>query len=226
MEFVEAIKSVCLKYATFSGRARRREYWFFFLFNILVSCALLLISPVLYKLWVLVAIIPSFAVCVRRLHDVGKPGWLLLVYFAILGILFVMSVVVIGKEYSNLWKMISEGYNVATKYLVWLYLPYIASAPLGIYLIVLFCKGSQPGANQYGPNPKGVSAAAFCRKCGARIKTDAVFCVKCGEKFDRAAGENSAIETVTYCKKCGEQKPDGAKFCIKCGESFDETSEN
>ncbi|MCH1437563.1 MAG: DUF805 domain-containing protein [Flavobacteriales bacterium] len=71
-------------YATFSGRARRSEYWYFFLFNIIVSFLVgiiavmtgLMILPNLYSLAVL---IPGIAVAVRRMHDVGKSGWFVLV---------------------------------------------------------------------------------------------------------------------------------------------------
>jgi len=112
------------KYACFSGRARRQEYWMFVLFNIIASTilkfiagalismtglAVLAIIPLLYSLAVL---IPGFAVLIRRLHDIGKSGW---------------------------W---------------WL----IAFIPLfgWIVLLVFLCLDSQPGDNQYGPNPKGL----------------------------------------------------------------------
>jgi len=71
-------------YATFSGRARRSEYWYFFLFNV---SALILLSfigaamgnMIFYALYALAALIPGIAVAVRRMHDVGKSGWFAIV---------------------------------------------------------------------------------------------------------------------------------------------------
>ncbi|HAL57302.1 MAG TPA: DUF805 domain-containing protein [Bacteroidetes bacterium] len=68
-------------YANFKGRARRKEYWMFVLFNILFATVALIIDFVLgtyllvYGLYLLAVIIPGIAVTVRRLHDVGKSGW-------------------------------------------------------------------------------------------------------------------------------------------------------
>lgn len=80
---------VLQNYAGFEGRSRRKEYWMFFLFNTLISYGLLVIAlitdtPVLFFVYVLyafAAIIPSLAVGVRRMHDVGKSGWYLLIPF-------------------------------------------------------------------------------------------------------------------------------------------------
>lgn len=78
------------KYATFAGRARRKEYWMFVLFNVIASIVLSIISnlcripfvlPALYSLAVL---IPGISVAVRRLHDTGRSGawwWIVLVPF-------------------------------------------------------------------------------------------------------------------------------------------------
>lgn len=75
------------KYADFKGRATRPEYWYFVLFNILIGYGLLGLGYALsgemggifYLLYMLASIIPSIAVGVRRMHDVGKSGWFLLV---------------------------------------------------------------------------------------------------------------------------------------------------
>jgi len=76
---------VLKQYADFNGRARRKEYWMFFLFNIIVSFGLGLIDGVLFQrqaisaLYSLVVLVPSIAVAVRRVHDVGKSGWFILI---------------------------------------------------------------------------------------------------------------------------------------------------
>ena len=72
------------KYAVFSGRAGRAEYWWFFLVNLIVSVALSVFDSVigvglLNGLYSVAVFVPSLAVGVRRLHDVGKSGWFLLI---------------------------------------------------------------------------------------------------------------------------------------------------
>ncbi len=81
---------VLKKYAVFSGRARRKEYWFFVLFNGIIAFLLALIDAVaglagesgfgpLGGLYTLAVLIPFIAVSVRRLHDTGCTGWWLLI---------------------------------------------------------------------------------------------------------------------------------------------------
>ncbi len=119
--YVEALR----KYADFSGRACRREYWFFLLFNVLIAAGLSLVDSVLGMadplrgvgllsgLYSLGVLLPSLAVGVRRLHDIGRTGWWLLIGLV----------------------------------------PLIGSVVLLIFAVL----DSQVGANEYGPNPKGVS---------------------------------------------------------------------
>lgn len=80
MTFTESIKTCFSNYATFKGRATRSEYWWFVLFNALVSIALNIVdhSGVLAGLWGLALLLPSLAVGVRRLHDTNRSGWFLL----------------------------------------------------------------------------------------------------------------------------------------------------
>ena len=76
---------VLKKYATFSGRARRKEYWMFVLFNAIAYILLMVIdlatigSGVLPLVYELAVLIPSLAVGVRRLHDTDRSGWWLLI---------------------------------------------------------------------------------------------------------------------------------------------------
>ncbi len=108
---------VLKKYAEFSGRARRTEYWMFVLFNLIISAVIGVIdrsvlgSNALGIIYSLAVLIPSLAVSVRRLHDTGRSGWWLLI-----GLVPILG-----------W----------------------------IVLLVFAVQDSQPGANQYGPNPKG-----------------------------------------------------------------------
>ena len=116
----EAVQSVFSKYATFSGRARRSEYWYFVLLQVIVTAVLnglysatesVAFSAILV-LFDLALLVPSLAVCWRRLHDIGRSG----AYY------FFVLIPLVG------W----------------------------ILLLVWMCQDSQPGANQYGPNPKGM----------------------------------------------------------------------
>ncbi|MCC6369844.1 MAG: DUF805 domain-containing protein [Bacteroidia bacterium] len=75
---------VLQNYATFSGRARRSEYWYFALFNVLISVVLSLVgaqmgTTMISNIYSLAVLIPGIAVAVRRMHDVGKSGWYLLI---------------------------------------------------------------------------------------------------------------------------------------------------
>ncbi len=183
------------KFAQFDGRSRRKEYWMFTLFNILVIFALgalamaaaailatrgadvsensfiLLFIPI--GIYGLVITIPSLAAATRRFHDIGKSGWMLFLLIA-LGVI-----------------------------------PFVGFVTAIIQLVFL-CQDSQPGANQYGPNPKfpeqgammyaGIPPGAipagfvmpqqpppfagpglhYCGKCGATLKDAAAFCTGCG----------------------------------------------
>ena len=80
MNFTQAVSSAFSKYAVFSGRARRSEYWYFFLFNLLVSIVMAIIdraigSSVPGLLVSLALLLPGLAVLVRRLHDTSRTGW-------------------------------------------------------------------------------------------------------------------------------------------------------
>ena len=83
--YIEVLK----KYAVFTGRARRAEYWYFVLFNLIISLILAIIDNIIWGsqngmmvlsgLYGLAVLIPSLAVAVRRLHDTGKSGWWILI---------------------------------------------------------------------------------------------------------------------------------------------------
>lgn len=87
--FLQALK----KYAVFSGRARRKEYWYFILFSLLINIALMVIDyatgiynselgvGLLSGLFTLALVIPTIAVTVRMLHDTGRSGWWFLIGF-------------------------------------------------------------------------------------------------------------------------------------------------
>jgi uncharacterized membrane protein YhaH (DUF805 family) len=82
---------VLKQYADFNGRARRKEYWMFALFNFIFLIVAIILDNVLgltagklpygvfYFLYAFAVLIPGIAVSVRRLHDIGKSGWMILI---------------------------------------------------------------------------------------------------------------------------------------------------
>lgn len=119
-------------YAIFSGRARRSEYWYFALFNVIFSLAAILLDHALgttfkfdtfngtinspygycYLIYILAVFLPGLSVLVRRLHDVGKSG----------AFVFISFIPIAG----------------------------------AIWLLVLLFTDSVSGSNEYGLNPKGI----------------------------------------------------------------------
>lgn len=121
--------AVLKKYAVFDGRARRKEFWYFALFNVLIVIGLLIIGLLIgvavagsgsNALWIigfipvglygLAMIVPSIAVTIRRLHDTNRSGW---------------------------WYLIN-------------FVPWVGS----IILFVFEVLDGTPGPNKYGPDPK------------------------------------------------------------------------
>lgn len=122
MNMQEAVRSVLSQYATFSGRARRSEYWFFYLAIVIVSVVASILDLIIGMQilgWIVAAatIVPSISASARRLHDTGRSGW-----WQLIGIIPVIG-----------W----------------------------ILLIVWLATDSNPGDNQYGPNPKGAGLDAY-----------------------------------------------------------------
>ena len=141
MRFREAISSVFRQYATFDGRARRSEYWYFVLFNILIYALMLIVSTlilstgvagrssgmnaamgrmsllyILYGIYSLAIIIPGLALLCRRLHDIGRAG----------------------------------------TYMLFAFIPFVGL----IFLLIWVLQEGEPGPNRYGPDPKSSAAAA------------------------------------------------------------------
>jgi len=100
MNFVQAVKSYFIRWNDFKGRSSRSEYWWATLFTYLViillqvvqvmlvqaESVLALVAMITILVFLLFLTIASFAVMVRRLHDVNRSGWWFLIYFTIIGI--------------------------------------------------------------------------------------------------------------------------------------------
>jgi len=102
------------RYAQFSGRARRKEYWYFFLFNILIAMVLAFVDALtgtfsaeasigaLSGLYMLAVLVPGVAVTVRRLHDTNRSGWWVLIGLVpLLGLLLLVFTVAAGQSGEN-----------------------------------------------------------------------------------------------------------------------------
>ncbi|HEY4084017.1 MAG TPA: DUF805 domain-containing protein [Burkholderiaceae bacterium] len=86
MTFEQSIRTCFTKYAEFTGRATRSEFWWFFLFTCLVSAGCDMLSHTLSALFSLATLLPSLAVAARRLHDTNRSAWwLLLLLVPIIG---------------------------------------------------------------------------------------------------------------------------------------------
>lgn len=81
--FILAMKN----FRNFSGRARRKEYWMFFLFYMILAMVFSFVDIVLglpaifLNIFIIVMLVPTIAICVRRLHDTGRSGWWYLINF-------------------------------------------------------------------------------------------------------------------------------------------------
>jgi len=97
MTFQESVKVCFTQYADFTGTASRSEYWWFFLFIVLVSAALSLFSNALSGLFTLAVLLPSISAATRRLRDTNRSGWWQLI--ALLPVIgFIILVVFLAQE--------------------------------------------------------------------------------------------------------------------------------
>lgn len=202
MGFVEAIKSGSLKLSTFSGRATRSEYWYFYLFCSLVCMAIYLVLGVIFPSVDLPsspAVFLTLSISFRRMHDIGKPGWLSLVS--------VPCAVLIGVSFA-------AAQNGSYLYLCGV----IISVGFLIYYLILLCKDSQPGTNQYGPNPKEIQVEQ--KTVVSKVQTE----VNGADEITPTAAENSPstiIPPVEFCKQCGAKRENNSRFCVHCGTKFE-----
>lgn len=177
MTFKEAIGECLGKYATFTGRSRRSEYWWFGLFVLILLliptglaiategilgktenafCIVLLMGVASFGV-VLWTIIPSLTVQTRRLHDVGRSGWWI-VGGVVVGLLYpIAKSVVLGFEalYSdNEVQNLIDAFQVSTLGGTVMLLLALVGLGLSIAVFVFSLQDSHRGENKYGPSPK------------------------------------------------------------------------
>ena len=159
--FGEAIALFFKNYATFRGRSTRAEYWWWQLFAFLVGIVLsfmmkfepaLIILSIIFSLGVF---IPGLALTVRRLHDIGLSGWVLLLYYVpyILMIGYMVNIflpaiqLILGSDVSGFQQSILShmgGILTCSALMV----------VISIIFLIMMCLPSKPD-NKYGPNPYG-----------------------------------------------------------------------
>lgn len=166
MKFADAIKSVLGQYVTFKGRARRPEFWWWYLFTVLVSFAAAMIDRVTQtsigfssvdSAISLALLLPTLAVAVRRLHDSSLSGWWLL---APIGVYIGGSVLFLAGVFAFILSALSAGDGTEDpRGFAWLIglglmglggLVMMASVTLALVLMV---RPSTPGPNRFGPFP-------------------------------------------------------------------------
>ncbi|MEO9952909.1 DUF805 domain-containing protein [Nonlabens sp.] len=129
----EMIGKCFTNYANFTGRARRSEYWYFRLFNLIVLLffffifillgsvkEMRVVLLIIYILYAVATIIPSVAVTIRRLHDTGRSGWTFLLAFVPVASIIILIYLTEDSKYdANQWgpnpKGLGDGKYIAPK---------------------------------------------------------------------------------------------------------------
>lgn len=142
------LKVVRDNYANFSGRARRSEYWYYTLCGIIINIVLSVIDSligldfdIVGTIYSLAVFIPGLAVLVRRMHDIGKSGWYVLILF----LPFIIAAVWFG-----VLAIDTSGSGFTT----WAIVPALLLIGGLIWMLVLLCTEGDSGPNEYGEDPK------------------------------------------------------------------------
>ncbi|MEM9344126.1 MAG: DUF805 domain-containing protein [Pseudomonadota bacterium] len=145
MGFKEAVTICFQKYVKISGRARRAEFWWFYLFTILLAIVAAILDGLLFGFDLdaptpigvvtsLAVLVPTITVIVRRLHDTGRPGYY--IFVPLIGLVVGALIMGIGLA-SNVSVIIGA----------------LVMAAGFILQLVWLIQKSQPGTNKYGPSP-------------------------------------------------------------------------
>lgn len=149
MDPVSAVKKVVLEnYANFSGRAQRSEYWWFVLAFVIIAVITQLISTWIYAIIALALLAPALGVGFRRLQDMGKPGWYILIPFGVSLVAMLLTpsmpdpdAIASGAQMPNMFAVAVGGI--------------VSLIQLAISLLFIWwlTRPSQPETNQWGPPP-------------------------------------------------------------------------
>ena len=173
------------KYAVFEGRARRKEYWFFQLFNVLAIIVLAVLDAtlentgpatdflgVLSGLYILASFLPGLAVLVRRLHDTNRSGWFsLLGFIPLVGLIVLIFVIEDGTPGPN-------KYGPDPKQPATAFAPPMMPANYAPPYVPPMAQAAGAGMSQQSVSQ--APPAAFCSGCGRPLVAGSHFCAVCG----------------------------------------------
>lgn len=148
MDFISAIKTCFTKYAIFQGRAVRSEFWWWFLFGLLLNTTLWAISRPLQIVGGAALFLPGLAVSTRRLHDLDRSGW----FLALPAPFWVIAFILLGLGAGlQAFSLASRGSAVGVMVAAGIF----GVIGLGAYMLLLiwFCQKGTPGPNRYGDAP-------------------------------------------------------------------------
>lgn len=190
MSMGQAISSVFRNYFVLSGRARRSEYWFFTLFELLIGIGLGFFGSVTGKsnftdgvgdLFAIAVFFPGLSVTCRRLHDIGKSCSLAITATLLNGAMLICDPMAANEVLVSILLLVS-----------------------GVVDIVLFIRMMIPGnkgPNTYGPDPKAAENNV------TEVRTP-------------PALEPSATNVIRFCRECGQPLEQGSMFCRYCGKKI------
>lgn len=193
------------KYAVFTGRARRKEFWYFFLFNNLILIALTILGSlfrsangpslfsVLAAIYAIATIVPALAVSARRLHDINLSGWFCLLVFIPLvgGIILLVLCVQDSKPAENQYgPNPKEGPDYST---------------------------TEPAtaADTGNGEPSTVAAALMSPPDAGKATPDQVD--SHASISSQPQAEEPKPAPMVFCTRCGASNPAEAKYCYSCG---------
>ena len=239
--------AVLKKYAVFGGRARRKEFWMFHLFDIIFLTVAFFLDIALAgtdywtantalfsTLYIVAILIPTLVVLVRRLHDVGKSDWY---YFVGLILIVGPIIALVGRDYwpagmslfSTLYilALLIPGLAVMVRRLHdvgksgWYYFVGLIPIVGPIWLLVLMCTEGDRGPNAYGLDPKQYG---YENQVSSNI--NAAYSQKPQQNASSARLENSQAQDFKFCPQCGTRNNISSDFCNSCGFKMPSTDVN
>ena len=182
MTIQESVKTCVRKYADFSGRATRAEYWWWVLATTLVSFAIGAVDGVinvlmsaaigygyspLSTIFSLAILLPNLAVTCRRLHDIGRSGWWQLAWWVIAGlgwIIFTIALIIsiisvfsganFDKGMEGFFK--SVGFGDFVPAIIGLVIALAVTLAVFIWVLVWLIRQGETGANRFGTDPRAL----------------------------------------------------------------------
>ena len=216
MTFTESVKTCLQKFIDFSGRASRSEYWWFFLFTLVVRIVTFWI-PFVGTIIALALLLPNLSVTARRLHDINRTGWWMLMPLG-LGLAGIIVGAIFGAATAgdDEWGFILVILLGTAGGLVGFVVGYLV-------LLYFLIQSSDPAPNRYGPSPlqqQGVGGYGYYQEPGelypptpsAGSYTESHYDSGIPDSLsepDRAGGQ--------FCTQCGMRLQLEARFCTVCG---------